>query len=124
MVMRRPQPAIKSQGGLMAAIDRPSSAHVFARVRALGHRLWHPLADQRPVVKLGLPLAVVLALAASSYWALGSLSTSGARFLASSKRFSSDDLIKICRALDKQRISYRVDDQRRVEVTSDQYDQA
>jgi type III secretory pathway lipoprotein EscJ len=108
----------------MATIDRPSSALLFARVRALGDRLWHPLADQRPVVKLGLALAVILALAASSYWALGSLSTSAARYLASSKRFSSDDLIKICRALDKQRISYRVDDQRRVEVTSDQYDQA
>ena len=46
------------------------------------------------------------------------------RYLASSKRFSSDDLIKVCRALDKQRIAYRVDEQRRVEVSSDQFDQA
>src|SRR5262245_41201217 len=108
----------------MAAIDRPSSALVFAQVRALGDRLWHPLADRRPVVKVAVALAVILALAAVSYWALGSLSASSTRYLASSKRFSSDDLIKVCRALDKQRISYRVDDQRRVEVSSDHYDQA
>ena len=87
----------------MATIDRPSSAVMFARVRALGDRLWQPLAAQRPAVKWGLALAVFLTLAAVSYWAAGSLSTLGVRYLASSKRFSSDDLIKVCRALDKQR---------------------
>ena len=83
---------------------------------ALWDRLWHPLAAQRPAVKWGLALAVFLALAAVSYWGAGSLSNLGVRYLASSKRFSSDDLIKVCRALDKQRIAYRVDEQRRVEV--------
>ena len=69
-------------------------------------------------------LAAFLALTAVSYWGAGSLSNLGVRYLASSKRFSSDDLIKVCRALDKQRIAYRVDDQRRVEVSSEQFDQA
>jgi flagellar biosynthesis/type III secretory pathway M-ring protein FliF/YscJ len=108
----------------MAAIDRPSSAVIIARIRALGDRLWHPLAAQRPVVKWGLALLVFLTLAAVSYWAAGSLSTLGVRYLASSKHFSSDDLIKVCRALDKQRVAYRVDEQRRVEVSADQFDQA
>jgi flagellar M-ring protein FliF len=108
----------------MAAIDRPSSAVMLARARALWDRLWNPLAAQRPAVKWALALAVFLVLAAVSYWGAGSLSNLGVRYLASSKRFSSDDLIKVCRALDKQRIAYRVDEHRRVEVTSDQFDQA
>jgi hypothetical protein len=37
---------------------------------------------------------------------------------------SSDDLIKVCRALDKERVDYRVDEQRRVEIAADQFDQA
>jgi flagellar M-ring protein FliF len=108
----------------MAAIDRPSSAVILARARALWDRLWHPLAAQRPAVKWALALAVFVALAMVSYWGAGSLSSLGVRYLASSKRFSSDDLIKVCRALDKQKIVYRVDEQRRVEVGSDQFDQA
>ena len=54
----------------------------------------------------------------------GNLSPSGVRYLASSKRFSADDVIKLGRALDKQRIVYRIDDQRRVEVPAEQFDQA
>jgi flagellar biosynthesis/type III secretory pathway M-ring protein FliF/YscJ len=108
----------------MAAIDRPSAAVVLARFRALWDRLWHPLAAQRPAVKWALALVVFLALAAVSYWGVGSFSTLGVRYLASSRRFSSDDLIKVCRALEKQRIAYRVDEHRRVEVASDQFDQA
>jgi flagellar M-ring protein FliF len=95
----------------MAAIDRPSSAVLFARVRALGDRLWQPLVAQRPLVKWGLALTVLLGLAATSYWGAVSLSSPGARYLASSRRFSSDDLLKLCRALDKQRVAYRVDEQ-------------
>lgn len=108
----------------MASIDRPSSTMTFARLRTLSDRLWRPLAAQRPVVKWGLAVVGFLALAAVSFWGAGSLSNLGVRYLASSRRFSSDDLIKICRALDKQRIAYRVDDQRRVEVASDQFEQA
>jgi len=108
----------------MASIDRPSSTVTFARLRALPDRLWRPLAAQRPAVKWGLAVVGFLALAAVSYWGAGSLSNIGVRYLASSKRFWSDDLIKVCRALDKLRIAYRVDDQRRVEVAADQFDQA
>ena len=40
------------------------------------------------------------------------------------RRFSSEDLNKICRVLDAQRIEYRTDDQHRIAVDADQFDQA
>ena len=45
-------------------------------------------------------------------------------YLASGRRFSSDDLIKVSRALDRLRIDYRIDDQRRVAVAADQFEAA
>ena len=75
-------------------------------------------------MKWGLAAAAVLALGAASYWGAGTLATPGVRYLASSKRFSSDDLIKVCHALDKQRIAYQIDDQKRVQVAGDQFEQA
>ena len=109
----------------MATIDRPSSGVPFcANTAALVERLWRPIAVQRPAVRWGLAAAAFLAVGAASYWGAGSLSTSGVRYLASSKRFSSDDLLKVCHALDKQRIVYRIDDLKRVEVAGDQFDQA
>ena len=74
--------------------------------------------------EVGPGISTCVAVAAVSYWGAGSLSTLGVRYLASSRHFSFDDLIKVRQALDKQRIAYRVDEQRRVEVTSDQFEQA
>ena len=97
----------------MATIDRPSSAvHVCAGSRAGGVGCgirWRPSG-----LRCGgaWPLAVVSGAGGGELLGRGSLSTLGVRYLASSKRFSSDDLIKVCRALDKQRIAYRVDDHR------------
>ena len=54
----------------------------------------------------------------------GSLATPGVRYLAASKRFSSDDLLQVCHALEKQRIAYHIDDQKRVQVAADQIEQA
>jgi flagellar M-ring protein FliF len=108
----------------MASIDRPSTGVPLEQLRAAAERLWRPIAAQRPAVRWGLAAAVLLALGAASYWGAGNLTPSGLRYLASSKRFSSDDVIKIGRALEKQRIAYRIDDLRRVEVTTDQFDQA
>ena len=93
----------------MATTDRPSSTVTLARLRALPDRLWRTLAAQRPAVKWGLGLAALLAVAAVSYWGAGSLSTSGVRYLASSRRFSSDDLIKICGT---RRAAHRLPDRR------------
>jgi flagellar biosynthesis/type III secretory pathway M-ring protein FliF/YscJ len=48
----------------------------------------------------------------------------GARYLASGRRFSSEDLNKICRVLEAQRIEYRCDDQHKIAVDADQFEQA
>ena len=80
--------------------------------------------SRRPAVRWGVALLVVDRLTSAIYWAATSLTTLGVRYLVSGRRFSSDDLIKVCSALDKQRVSYRVDDSRRVEVAADQFDQA
>jgi hypothetical protein len=69
-------------------------------------------------------ILAALGLCSAGYWMVAALSNSGVRYLAWQRRFSSDDLIKVCRTLDKGRIQYRVDDQRRVEVAADQFDQA
>ena len=79
----------------MASIDRPSARVPLEQLRAVVDRLWRPIAAQRPAVRWGLAVAVVLALGAVSYWGAANLPSSGVRYLASSKRFSSDDVIKV-----------------------------
>ena len=69
-------------------------------------------------------MLAVIGLTSAIYWVATSFSTLGVRYLVSGRRFSSDDLIKVCTALDKQRLNYHVDDSRRVEVAADQFDQA
>ena len=108
----------------MASIDRPSSRVTFERLRAGVARLWQPIAAQRRAVRWGLATAVLLTLGAASYWGAGNLSPSGVRYLNSGKRFSSEELITVVRALEKQRVAYRIDDQRRVEVAPGQFEQA
>jgi flagellar biosynthesis/type III secretory pathway M-ring protein FliF/YscJ len=96
----------------------------LSRLRTPVDRLRRSVMAQRPAVRWGLALGALLAFAAASYWATTSIATFGVRYLASKRQFSSDDLIKICKALDKQRIVYQIDEQRRVEVAADQFDQA
>jgi len=87
-------------------------------------RLWRSVMVGRPAARWGLALAAVLGVTAAGYWTATSLSTMGVRYLAQQRRFTSDDLIKVCRALDKGPVAYRVDEQRRVEVPADQFDEA
>ena len=116
-----------SGGGLMRTIDRLSSTAVFDQLRVQGGRIRRSIAAQRPVFRWGLTLAVLavaFGLAGLGYWTAVSPSNSSVRYLASGRPFSSDDLIKVCRALDKQRIVYRPDEGHRVEVSAEQIDQA
>ena len=108
----------------MQTIDRLSPSSALARLRAQVDRLWRSVMVRRPAVRWSLAFVAALGLSAAGYWTTTSLSTTGVRYLASQRRFSSDDLIKVCRALDKGRIAYHVDEQRRVEVVADQFDQA
>ncbi len=107
----------------------PTNDHLFftaaaAWLRAQVDRVRRSVMSQRPAIRWGVALLVVIGLTSGVYWAATSYSTLGVRYLVSGRRFSSDDLIKVCAALDKQRVSYRVDDSRRVEVAADQYEQA
>jgi flagellar M-ring protein FliF len=111
----------------MPTVDRISPAAVWHRLRMHGNRLQRSVMAQRPAIRWGVAIAAcafAVGLMTVSYWALSSLSTLEARHLLSGKHFSSEDLIKICRALDRQRVAYRVDEERRVQVGSDQFDQA
>jgi flagellar M-ring protein FliF len=108
----------------MRIIDRLSASAAVTRLRAQVDRLRRSVISQRPAVRWGLALAAILGLAAAGYWAATSMVPVGARYLAPGRRLSSEDLNKICRVLEAQRIEYRRDDQHRIAVDADQFDQA
>ena len=108
----------------MPTNDRLSLTAARAWLRVQVDRFQRSVMSRRPAVRWGLALVVLLSLAPPVYWAAMSLNTVGVRYLVAGRQFSSDDLIKVCTALDKQRLNYRVDDARRVEVAADQFDQA
>ena len=108
----------------MATDDRRSWNGARARLGAQMDRLRRSAMARRPVVRWSAALVVLVVLTSLVYWAATSLGTVGVRHLLAGRRFSSEDLIKICRSLDKQKIACRVDGERRVEVAADQYDQA
>jgi hypothetical protein len=108
----------------MPTIDRLFPNTILALPGALVARLGRSLSARHPAFRWGLVLTVGVSLLALCYWAATALSTVGVRYLAAGRRFSSDDLITICRALDEHRISdYRLDD-RRVAVSADDFDEA
>jgi flagellar M-ring protein FliF len=108
----------------MATNDRRSLTGATARLRALADRLKRSVMARRPAVRWSAALLALVVLTSLVYWAATSLGTVGVRQVLSGRRFSSEDLIKICRSLDKQKIANHVDAERRVEVAADQYDQA
>ncbi len=79
-----------------------------------------PSATARGVVALA-SIAVAAAAICASFWA--AQGTPNGQYLAGGRRFYSDDAIKICRALDEQRIEYHQDDHR-IYVAPEQFDQA
>ncbi len=108
----------------MRTIDRLSPKTALARLHALVGRLARSLSARHAVIRWGLVLTVVGAFLVLGYWAATTFSTVSVRYLASGARFSSEDLIKICRAFDEHRITdYRLDD-RRVAVAADDFDEA
>jgi len=105
-------------------MNRLSPNAAWARLHALAGRLGRSLSARHPAIRWALVLTVVGSIVALCYWAATAFSTVGVRYLASGARFSSEDLIKICRAFDEHRITdYRLDD-RRVAVSADDFDEA
>ena len=108
----------------MPTHDRLSLTAALPWLRVQVDRLRRSVMARRPVVRWGLVLGALIGLTSVIYWAGTSLTTLSVRYLVSGRRFSSEDLIEVCRTLDRQRVAYRVDDLRRVEVSTDQYEQA
>ncbi len=107
----------------MRTIDRLSTTTAFSRIQHEVGRLRRATMRQRPAVRMAVILVPALALAFAAYWTVGTLTTSGPRYLARGREFSAEDLIKICRELNAKNILYRQED-RKIEVDSDQFDQA
>ncbi len=108
----------------MSTNDRLSFAPATAWLRAQVDRLRRMVMARRPAVRWGAACFALIALVFAVYWAAASLGTQSVRYLVSGRHFSSDDLITVCRTLDKHQVEYRVDDSRRIEVTADQFEQA
>jgi flagellar biosynthesis/type III secretory pathway M-ring protein FliF/YscJ len=103
--------------------ENPTSpATVVARVRAQVHRVRRLLAARGPIFRWSLSLSAVAVLVALVY--VASPLPSGSEYLRSGQPFSSDDIIKITRALDAKPLPYRVDDRGRIEVPGDRLDEA
>ncbi len=73
---------------------------------------------------LGAAALCTVALGLAVYLSSVALSTGSSVYLGSGRRFSPEDLSKISRGLDHQRLTYRIDDQRRVAVAAEQLELA
>ena len=80
----------------MPTNDRLFFTAALAWLRAQVDRLWRSVMARRPVVRWSIALLLVIGLTSVIYWAATSFSTLGVRYLVSGRRFSSDDLIKVC----------------------------
>jgi hypothetical protein len=102
----------------MERFDRLSSVSSLGRLVAWLKSLNGSLQAGRPVVRRALAGSALAAAGLLIYLSLASTSAGRNSYLNSGRRFAPDDLAKISRALDRQRIPHRVDDERRVSVAS------
>jgi hypothetical protein len=107
----------------MRTFDRLTSTSALAWLRVWVDRLRRAMRARGPWVRWGLILVAVLGLAAAGYRTAMSLAPVGYRYLDAGRVFSSQDLIKIGRALHAKGIEFHAD-KRKVEVPADQYDPA
>ena len=101
-----------------------SPGWALGHVRSWIQRVWQSLLTQRPAIRWALAAASVTVLVLLAYLGSTALTTAERSYLGSGRRYGSEDLARISRALDRTRVPYQVDDQRRVAVPSDQRDQA
>jgi flagellar M-ring protein FliF len=108
----------------MRSFDWLSVSTARARIGRWFERARQSLLALRPVVRWSLAAGAVSIVILAGYLATSSLAPGGSSYLASGRRFSPDDLVKVRRALEHQRIDYRTDDQRRVAVSADEFELA
>jgi len=97
---------------------------------ALGHvlswieRVRQSMLSRRPAIRWALAASIITVLGLLAYLGSTVLTTAESSYLGSGRPYGSEDLAKISRALDRARVPYQVDDQRRVAVPSEQREQA
>jgi len=96
----------------------------LGRFGSLLQRLRRSVVARSPAVRWGLAVVAIMVLVILGYLGVASLTTTESTYLGSGRRYSPDDLIKITRVLERQRIPPHIDDQRRVAVASDQLELA
>ncbi|MFO0892663.1 MAG: hypothetical protein U0790_26410 [Isosphaeraceae bacterium] len=97
---------------------RPSAA--FLRARSLRKSLL----ALPPAVRWALGLASLAALLLLGYAGVGTPTRNETHYLLSARRLAPEDLNKISRALDRQRIAYHIDEDRRIGVSRGKREQA
>ena len=97
-------------------------ASAVTRFRSQVGRVRHALASQGLAFRWSLALVAVALLASLGY--LAAPVASGSAFLRNGQSFSSGDILTITSLLDAQRIDYRVDDRKRIEVAVDNLEDA
>lgn len=108
----------------MRSSSQSSPRSAMGRIRPWVEKARRSFRAQKPAVRWGLALAVVAVLLLLGYVSTLPLTSASSSYLASGRRFSSDDVIKVARALDHLRIDYRIDDLRRVSVPADHFESA
>lgn len=82
------------------------------------------LAGRSATLQWSVVALAVGGLSLAGYLAASALAPEGPTYLGSGRRYSSDDLLKITRELDKQRIRYTLLDDHRIVVAADAFDAA
>ena len=101
-----------------------SPGWALGQFRSWSQRFRQSLLTLSPAIRWALAAAALTVLGLLTYLGSTALTTAESTYLGSGRRYGSEDLVKISRALDRVRVPYQVDDQRRVAVPSDQRDQA
>src|SRR4051812_15336403 len=108
----------------MRSSRQSSPLAALGRIRPWIEKARKAFQAQRPAVRWGLAAAMVAVVAVLGYASTLPLTSASNSSLLSGRRFSSDDLIKVGRTLERLRVDYRIDDQRRVAVAADRSEEA
>ncbi len=100
------------------------SVLALGRLGSLLQRLRRRVLSWSPAVHWGLAAGTLVILVFLGFLWFGALTTADSAYLGSGRRYSPDDLVKITRVLERHRFPYRIDDQRRVAVSSEQLEAA
>ena len=109
----------------MRSFDWLSVSTALARIGRWFETARQSLLARRPLVRWSLAAVVVSILILAGYLGTASLAPAGSSYLASGRRFSPDDLVKVRRALERQQHRLpRPTIRRRVAVSADEFELA